>query len=143
MLDSFGNFIARCRNWWAGYANSNIGKEVDALTSIAGFTPLIDKSTHFISDGSSCIGLIFCNKPEIVSEFGITHSLFQTCHHNFIFAKIDVDESRPSNCSREVWDFKSPNVEGTQKSISLFHWEKSFEKLSTNEKVGLLNNTLY
>ena len=31
---------------------------------------------------------------------------------------------------------------GMQKSISLFNWEKAFENLSINEKVGLLNNTL-
>ena len=50
--------------------------------------------------------------------------------------------SLPPNYSREVWDYKNANVEGIQKSISLFNQEKAFENLSTKEKVGLLNNTL-
>ena len=57
----FGDFSSRCRNWWAGDVNSNAGKELDSLTSTAVYTQLIDKSTHFISGGSSCRILIFCN----------------------------------------------------------------------------------
>ena len=52
------------------------GKELDILTSTAGYTQLIDKPTHFFSGGCSCIDLIFCNKPELISEYGIDHSLF-------------------------------------------------------------------
>ena len=39
-------------------------------------------------------------------------------------------------------DYKNANVEGIQKSIFLFNWEKAFESLSIYEKVGLLSNTL-
>ena len=46
------------------------------------------------------------------------------------------------NYSREVWDYKNANVEEIQKSVSIFNWKKSFENFSTNQKVGLLNNTL-
>ena len=105
-----GDFNARCRNWWVGDVNSNTGKELDSLTSTAGYTQLIDKPTHFISGGSSCIDLIFCNKPEIVSECRIDHSLFQTCHHNLIFAKISANLSLPPNYSREVWDCKNTKI---------------------------------
>ena len=73
-----GDFNARCRNWWAGDVHSNAGKELDFLTFTAGYTQLIDKPTHFFSGGSSCINLIFCNKPEVGTECGIDHSLFQT-----------------------------------------------------------------
>ena len=78
-----------------GDVNSNAGKELESLTSTAGCTQLIDKPTHFFSDGSSCIDLIFCNNPEIVSECGTDHPLFQTCHHNLIFAKISANVSLP------------------------------------------------
>ena len=44
--------------------------------------------------------------------------------------------SLPPNYRTEVWDYKNANAEGIQKSISLFNWEKSFENLSINEKVG-------
>ena len=86
-LDSYCRFQYWRRKWWAGDVYSNTGKEVDSLTSTAGYTQPIDKLIHFFSGGSSCIDLIFFNKPKIVSECGIDHSLFQTCHHNLIFAK--------------------------------------------------------
>ena len=65
-----------------------------------------------------------------------------TIRHNLIFAKISANVSLPPNYSREVWIYKNTNVEEIQNSISLFNWEKAFENLSINEKVGLLNNTL-
>ena len=37
---------------------------------------------------------------------------------------------------------KNANDEGTQNSVSLCKWEKAFENLSINEKVGLLEGTL-
>ena len=85
-----GDFNARCTNWWAADIDSKAGKELDSLTSTAGYTQLIDKPTHFFSGGCSCIDLIFCNKPELISEYGIDHSLFQTYHHNLIFGKINA-----------------------------------------------------
>ena len=66
------DFNARCRNWWTGDVNA--GKNLDSLTSTAGYTQLIDKPTHFFSGGYSCIDLTFCSKPAIVSECGIDHS---------------------------------------------------------------------
>ena len=97
-----GDFNARCTNWWAADIDSKAGKELNSLTSMAGCTQLIDKPTHFFSGGCSCIDLIFCNKPELISEYGIDHSLFQTCHHNLIFGKINAKIPVPPACSREV-----------------------------------------
>ena len=51
-LRVIGDFNARCKNWWTGDENSNTGKELGSLTSTAGNTQLIDKSTYFFSDGS-------------------------------------------------------------------------------------------
>ena len=45
------------------------------------------------------------------------------------------------NYSKEVWEYKSGNVEGMQKCVSLFNWEIAFENISINEKGGLLNNS--
>ena len=45
----------------------------------------------------------------------------------------------PPSYSREVWDYKNANVVNSY----LLIWEKAFENLSINEKVNLLNNTLF
>ena len=137
-----GDFNARCTNWWTADIDSKAGKELDTFTSTAGYTQLIDKPTHFFSGGCSCMDLIFCNNPELISEYGIDHSLFQTYHHNLIFAKINAKIPVPLAYSREVWDYKNANAEGIQQSIDRFNWKKAFENLSINEKVDLLDATL-
>ena len=121
---------------------TRVGRELEALTSASGYSQLIDKPTHFFNGGSSCIDLIFCNKPEFVLEYGIDHSLFQTCHHNIIFAKTSAKFALPPDYDREVWDYKKANIDGMQKSISLFNWERAFNNLSVNETVDILNSTL-
>ena len=50
--------------------------------------------------------------------------------------------SPPQSYSAEVWNYKNANVEGMQKSIRLFLWEKAFDNVSINEKVGHLNDIL-
>ena len=62
-----GDFNTRCRDRWVGDVNSNAGKELVSLTTTAGYTQLIDKLTPFFIGRSSCIDLIFCNKPAIVN----------------------------------------------------------------------------
>ena len=137
-----GDFNARCANWWAADIDSKTGKELDTLTSTAEYTQLIDKPTHFFSGGCFCIDLIFCNKPELITEYGIDHSLFQTCYHNLISGKINAKIPVAPAYSKEVWDYKNATAEGIQQSISRFNWKKAFENLSINEKVDVLNATL-
>ena len=89
-------------------------KNQTLLISTAGYTQLIDKLTYFFSCRSSWIDLIFCVKPEIVSECQIDHSLFQTGHFNFIFAKISANISLPPSYSKKVQDQNNVTVEGIQ-----------------------------
>lgn len=70
-----GNFNARCIIWWTTDKGSKSGKDLDSLTLRVGYAQLINKPVHFFSGGSSCIHLIFCSKPEAVSDHGTDHSL--------------------------------------------------------------------
>ena len=137
------DFNARCRNWLAGYANSNAGKELDALTSRAGYTKLIEKLIHFFRDGSSCIDLVFCNRPEIVSEWEIDQSLFIICLRNLIFVKISANMSLPPSYIREVWDYKNANVERIQKSIYIIKFLKKFLKTYQLMRKLVFSTTLH
>ena len=137
-----GDFNPRCKNWWAGDVSSNAGKELDFLTSTAGYAQLTYKPTHFFSYGSSCIDVIFCNKPQIVCECGIDHSLIQRFHHNFIFAKISADTSFSLSYSREVWEYKNLMLKEYKNPYLFLIGKTAFENVSNNEKVVLLSNTL-
>ena len=79
---------------------------------------------------------------ELVCEYDIDNSLFQTCHHNLFFGKINAKIPVPPAYSREVWEHQNANAEGSQQSIFRFNWNKAFKNLSINEKVDLLNATL-
>ena len=116
-----------------------------SLTFSAGYTQLINKLTQFFSGGSSCIDIISCNKPKSLKNLANAESTILFFKHAimtlflqrsviiFPFPQIKVEKFGTT---------KNANDEGTQNSISLCKWEKAFENLSINEKVGLLEGTL-
>ena len=80
------------------------GKEIDFLTSSAGSTQLIDKSTHVINRSKSCNDLMFCINQNAISKYGVDASLFDKCHHNVIYGKINIRVPLPPVFIREVWN---------------------------------------
>ena len=61
------------------------------LTSSAGYKQIINKPTHFANNLSSCIYLIFSNNLNLLSNYGVDLSLFEKCHHDIIFGKINIE----------------------------------------------------
>ena len=78
----------------------------------------------------SCIDLV-------ISKHAVDVSIFYKCYHNIIYGKINIHITLPSILVRKVWDNTSANVEIIKKVI--FNWNKAFENLSIEGKVGLLN----
>ena len=90
----------------------------------------------------SCIDLTFCTNKNIISNHSIDVSIFDKCHHNIIFGKIDIRVPLPPIFVHEVWDYSKANVEHIKKAISNLNWHNAFKDLSVDEKVVLLNETL-
>ena len=90
----------------------------------------------------SWIDLKFCTNTNVISKHGIDVSIFEKCHHNIIFGKIEISVPLPPAYVREVWDYSKANAENIKKAISSFNWNKAFENLSIDAKVELLNETL-
>ena len=137
-----GDLNARCTNWWAADIDSKAGEELDFLTSIAGYTQLIDKPTHFFRGGCSCIDLIFCKKPELISEYGIDHSLFQTRHHNLISQKINAKIPVPQLIVVRFGTIKMQMLKVYKNLFLVSTGRKLLKIYQLNEKVDLLNATL-
>ena len=78
---------------------------------------LINKPTTCVNGSSSCIDLIFTSNTNLVTEFGLDQTLYKTCDHNLIFGKINFNIPLPPPFYRDIWDYKSANVEMTQKAI--------------------------
>ena len=91
-----GDFNARCSNWWKNDITNSVGQELDSLTSSAAYAQIIDKPTHIVNNSMSCIDLVFCTNANIISKHGVDVSIFEKCHHNTIFGKINIRVPLPS-----------------------------------------------
>ena len=71
-----GDFNRKCSKWYSFDTSDDIGKELDTVTSTAGYSQVIGKPTPFINNSSSCIDLIFTSNPSsILADSGIEKSL--------------------------------------------------------------------
>ena len=137
-----GDFNVQCSWWWKNDISNLQDQELDSLTLSTGYNQIIDKPTHVINISMSCIDLIFCTNQSVISNHGVDVSIFDKCHHNIIYCKINIRVPLPPTYVREVWDYEKANIGNINKAISNFDWNKAFENLSVDEKVDLLNKTL-
>ena len=137
-----GDFNACCSRWCKNDITKLQGPELDSLTLSSGYDQIIDKPNRVINNSMSCIDLIFCTNQSAITNHGVDVSIFDKCHHNIIYGKINTRVPFPPTYVQEVWDYKKVNIENIKKAISNFDWNKAFENLSVDEKLELLNKTL-
>ena len=101
------------------YTSDNIGKELDIITSTAGYSQIVDKPTDFTNNSSSCIDLIFASNPSILVDSGIEKSLSSSCHHDIIYGKINFRAPLPPPHFRTVWDYKDTGAVSIQRVIAI------------------------
>ena len=90
----------------------------------------------------SCIDFIFCTNQNVISKYGVDASIFEKCHHNIIYGKIDIHLTLPQKNIREVWDYSKADVQNIKKSNKDLNWGKTLEFFSIDSKVNLLTETL-
>ena len=66
----------------------------------------------------------------------------QNCHHQIIFAKINLKVYYPPTYKRLVWDYKKANIDTINLAIKSFNWENAFNSKDINSQVKLFNETL-
>ena len=138
-----GDLNAKCTNWWNEGSSNPCGLELYNITTLLGFSQLINKPTNFEPNKTaSCIDLIFTNQSNLVLESGIHPSLYNMCHHQIVYAKLSLKIHVPPSYKREVWNYNRAQVDLIKRSIVNFDWDKAFRSLSVNEQVELLENTL-
>ena len=54
-----GNFNARCSKWCNKGITHLVGREINSLSSAAGYKQLISKPTHIVNNSSSCTSILF------------------------------------------------------------------------------------
>ena len=90
----------------------------------------------------SCIDLLFCTNQNTISNYGVDVLIFNKCHHNIIFGKVNIRVQLPPAYIRKVCNYSQANMENIKYAISNFNWGKAFETLSVDRKVKHLNETL-
>ena len=125
-----GDFNARCNRWWENDSNNTEGVSIDNLTSSYGLKQLIAEPTHIVPTSSSCIDLLFTSQSNMVVNSGVFPSIHQSCHHQIVFAKVNLKIFYPPPYTRRIWDSSNANHEAINNAIDGFDWEKAFSNVN-------------
>ena len=103
---------------------------------------LIAEPTHFLENSSSCIDLIFTNQSNFIMYAGVHPSLHSKCHHQVIYAKLNLQIEYPPPYTRDIWDYGKAQFDLINKAIENFYWNKLFSGQDIHDQVNLFNTTI-
>ena len=75
-------------------------------------------------------------------ESDVHSSLHPNCHHQTVFAKINLKICYPPPYEREIWHYEKANADLIHRSIDQFPWDIRFAHIDVNQKVYLFNQTI-
>ena len=84
--------------------NTIEGTHLYSLASSNGFSQVINKPTHIQTNSSSCIDLIFTNKPNLSVHSKVQSSLHPNCYHQIVRISFNLDIYSLSPYQRLIWD---------------------------------------
>ena len=70
-----------------------------------------------------------------MAEFGTLASLLTQCHHNIIYAKIDLVSKLPKPSKQSKWDYKNADVGSIRKCLFEINWERNIVHKNPNNHV--------
>ena len=78
----------------------------------------------------------------MITDSGVHPSLHQNCHHQTIFAKVNMKIFYRPIYKRLVWDYRNANVEAINSAVESVNWENAFDGKDIHAQVALFNETL-
>ena len=130
------------QNWWKNDLSTSEGTQFDSLTTSYGLSQIISGPTHILPNSSFCIDLIFTNQPNLVTECGAHTSLQPKCHHQIVFAKLNLRAEYSPLYERLIWDYKNKDILSNNRAIAIFDWGISFEGKNVHKQVHFFNKTI-
>ena len=116
--------------------------QVDSLTTSYSLSQIISDPTYILPNSSSCVDLIFTNQPNLVPENGVYPSLHPKCHHQIVFAKLNLKVEYPPLYERLILDYKNADIPSINRAIDIFNWGNSFKAKNVHEQVHFFNTTI-
>ena len=90
----------------------------------------------------TCIDLVIANQPHLVMESGVHSSFSSTCHHEIVFAKLNLKVEHPAPYERIFWDYSRAERASINRTINAIDWEELFVNKTVESQVDELNNLL-
>ena len=69
-------------------------------------------------------------------------SFHQSCHHQIIFAKVNLKIFYPPPYTWRIWNYSNANHEAINNAIDGFDSEKAFSNANLHTQVKMFNETL-
>ena len=105
-----------------------------------GFDQLISNPTHILPASSSCIDLIFTDRPNLVVDSGVHPFLHANCHHQITYCNFNLMiVYPPSPYERLVWDYKRANESA---ALNRVDWKFLFFNKTVNQQVIIFSQTV-
>ena len=142
MLIVLGDFNCKSNKWYWQDAPSVEGNDIDYLTCQYGLKQLINEPTHVLVNSATCIGLIFCSQPNLVSESGVLSSLHSNCHHQIIYAKFNLKIHYPPSNEREIWYYNQGDFDLINQAIDIVNWDVALATYDVNDQVSVFNEII-
>ena len=75
-------------------------------------------------------------------ESGVHSSLHPNCHHQIVFAKINLKIYYPPPYEREICHYEKANADLIRISVDQFSCDIRFAHIDVNQKVHIFNQTI-
>ena len=137
-----GDLNAKSKNVYCHDKSSHEGIAMENVTAQFGLKQIINEPTHISNTSSSCIDPIFTSQPNLITDSGVHSSLHPNCHHQIVFAKLNLHIVYPPPYVHEIWHYREANTGLIRRAIKEVNWERAFLNTSVNEKVDIFNRTI-
>ena len=78
----------------------------------------------------------------MVVNSSVFPSIHQSCHHQIVFANVNLKIIYAPLYTRPIWDYSNANHEALNNAFDGFDWEKAFSNVNVHTQVKLFNETL-
>ena len=75
-------------------------------------------------------------------DSGVQPSLQPNCHHQLVFAKLDLSFYYPLPCERIVCHYNRANADLIRRVIDMFDWDKVLRINDVDKQVVIFSDTL-
>ena len=75
-------------------------------------------------------------------ESGVHSSLSRTCHHEIVFAKLNLKVEYPPPYERVFWDYSRADRASINRATNAIDWEEFFANKTVEFQISELNDLL-